>query len=362
LVSWLWMGFLLPLVPGGDVHPGPAAEEEVARAVKVIEGISSVQEKIKAMERLGRIRTAGSADVLEGVLLFKWEREERSRGDRSYRGRVKRMKMISSRDSAAKVRAKAAEMLGRLGYERSVPVLARVAREDPDPVVRKYAVKALLGFRDPTLVKTFCEVVLHDDEPATRVSAVIGLMPYADKVPRDVVKKMLNDSNPIVRLAGIKFVGFSRRRDVAVFLLHAAYDPDSRVKRRAAEILGEFDTAAAAEALLTLAKDADPGVSASAVGSLARSTRMKGSAYLDMVAFLRPEAGRIALAGSFNFWRDLAPDRYRAVRDEVEKKLRVLVDRTRRKVAVRRALEAMAAREEKLKKMFLTGGEKECKL
>ena len=177
-------------------------------------------------------------------------------------------------------RALACELLGKIGAERSVPVLLE-RLEDRRPEVRMAAVRALgdIGSPDalPALSDAFLarrcaptNVVHHalrriggdavrtfergvgSEDPIVRVSSCFGLSEMAEERASSTFRLAgLLDTDPDarVRTAAAAALGILGGDDVPAALLRATNDSEASVRRSAAKALGSFDDPRACESL-----------------------------------------------------------------------------------------------------------------
>lgn len=94
------------------------------------------------------------------------------------------------------VRAFAAIALGRIAHRDTVPLLARLAR-DEDPVVRWHAAVALGDVGETTAVEVLAALAT-DPIPFTRAHAAIGLAEIGDARGLPALEQLSNDSVPRV--------------------------------------------------------------------------------------------------------------------------------------------------------------------
>jgi HEAT repeat protein len=312
---------------------------------------TSEQQKIEAVETLALIKHKESVKILEDVLLFKWEPETSSSRSAVRTGRIKisKPKLLQSKQSEAKVRAKAAEALGTQGNERSIPILVRVAKEDKDTAVRKFSLKSLLLFKDPTLVEVFEYSATEDKSADNKLIGIVGMSKYPKRIRVQTVKTILEDKNMMVRLSGLKFLGVSKREDLLPMIIECAYDSRRHVKRRAADALSYFNTHSASEVLLLLTKDRHKGTVISAVSALGANTNTQGDTYLRIATRMDKDTGLIVLKSSFNMWKTLSEKEYEAVEDTLPITLRPTLSHVQKKVSTRKKIEGLSEQREKIK-------------
>lgn len=338
-----------------------ADEDMLNRYSRIFKSFTSEPEKIKTIEKLGSLKHIRSAELLEKYLLFKWEKGLDNSHIPSHRRHVKERKLIQSRESAGKLRAKAAESLGKLGFERSIPILVKVAKSDSNSVVREHSLKALMRFRDPTLTDIYSYTAVSDSIAANRIHGVKGMTLYPARIRGQVLKKILNDTNIMVRLAGIRAVGVCGRKDFAGLVIATARDAQDEVKRKIADALSCLDTDDAAELLLFLAQSRNKRVSLSAVRALSLNTRVNRKSYMRLASRLTGQASMIYIKSAFRFWNTIQPGDYTSIDNNVATSLKPVLLNIKKKVDVRRKTSELTKMAEKIK-LNLTEWQKQCKL
>ena len=187
------------------------------------------------------------------------------------------------KDSDPAFRARAAETLGRIGWERQMaqysawtttrgaiaPLAA--ALKDPDPRVRAAAARALTDIGSEAAVATPDLIAAMGDPAASVRAAALRAFPRVGPVPGTAI-------------------------GIVVRLLQ---DPDSAVRQAAARAIGdeELDRAAVIDGLLAALEDPDAEVRAAAARQLARTNGKQGLA-LEMNAVENGYGKSAALAAS----------------------------------------------------------------
>jgi HEAT repeat protein len=148
------------------------------------------------------------------------------------------------RDADVDVQVYAAQAFGKIG-ESSLPLL-RKTLQDADPRLRQGACDAL-GYVGPRAAAVSQDLLnaLRDPEPSVRYQAAFAL-PKVDpqlEQPVPVRIEALDDSYWPIRAKACEALGLLQQRGSAAvpFLLrHVAADPDSAIRGRAAQVLGEI--------------------------------------------------------------------------------------------------------------------------
>ena len=175
-------------------------------------------------------------------------------------------------DSAAPVRAAAAQALGSLGDPEALADLAEAAAGDDDPAVRAAALEALTELDDPAALAHLAEAIAGDADPAVRAAAAQALAELDDPAAlSQIAEAMASDSSASVRAAAAGALGSAGDPAALSTLAEAAAgDHDPAVRAAALEALAELDDSAALPTLAQAAAgDSDPMVRAAAVEALA---------------------------------------------------------------------------------------------
>ena len=175
-------------------------------------------------------------------------------------------------DSAAPVRAAAAQALGSLGDPAALSELAEAAAGDDDPAVRAAAVEALAELDDPAALAHLAEAIAGDADPAVRAAAAGALADLDDPAAlSEIAEAMASDSSASVRAAAAGALGSAGDPAALSTLAEAtAADNDPMVRAAAVGALADLDDSAALPPLAEAASgDSDPAVRAAAVEALA---------------------------------------------------------------------------------------------
>ncbi|MFH1706768.1 MAG: HEAT repeat domain-containing protein [Planctomycetota bacterium] len=329
-----------------------AAQTQTLRALEntIYDTLASPPEQYKAVERIGAFKNPEALRILEELLLFRWETpgDMPAAPQRADRDRQRRLRQ--SKQSLARIRAKAAEALGLIGDDRSMPVLLTVIRHEIDPVVREFTLKALLRFTDLTLAGMFESVALEDPTPSNRILGISGMSLYSQRINGGSARRVLADPNTLVRLTAVKLFGATGRVDLMALILPSGYDADRSVRRRVADILGAYNTPDAGRVLTVLAHDEDHGIICSAVTGLGLNAQIPSAEYLDLVRSPIREAGVIILRSIARRWMEVTPAALdAAVRGRLVPGLELLAGQTRQKIELRRRMFQSETELEKIK-------------
>ena len=207
-------------------------------------------------------------------------------------GNVERLRDAMGSDSAA-VRRRAAEFLGEVGdgtEQATVDVLLRAATDDEDGEVRGAAVDALDALGDGALEQLLSELTgtggseaawvtaqkfaraLKADRPELRMAAANALGRLDDPSSLQHLVGALDDEDVRVRLRACQACGtFADPRSVPALTTRLNEDDDPRVRRAAANALGNVGTDQALSPLLGLLDDGDEPLRRIAAGALGKA-------------------------------------------------------------------------------------------
>jgi hypothetical protein len=139
---------------------------------------------------------------------------------------------------------------------------------------RLQVVSALGRRRDPAAVAELGGILARDGDPLVRARAASALGATRDARAAAALTAALGDPEATVRLAAVSALRRSVGEESADGLARVlAGDPDPRVRRLAATLLGSLRSPIAESALRAGAGDADASVRASAAAALARWSR-----------------------------------------------------------------------------------------
>jgi len=207
-------------------------------------------------------------------------------------GNAERLRDALGSDSAA-VRRRAAEFLGEVGEEgdqATVDGLLRAATKDDDAEVRAAAVDALDELGQAALEQLLSELTgtggseaawvtaqkfaraLKADRPELRMAAANALGRLDDPSSLQHLVGALDDEDVRVRLRACQACGtFADPRSVPALTTRLNEDDDPRVRRAAANALGNVGTDQALSPLLGLLDDGDEPLRRIAAGALGKA-------------------------------------------------------------------------------------------
>lgn len=212
-------------------------------------------------------------------------------------------------DEYSSVRTLAAEALGQLKKSQSVPFLLD-ALNDSSNAVRKAVVRALQKLKDPEAIDPLLQTLQHDMDGEVRDAAAEALGHLGGQRTVNALCRIVqNDQeDPEVRIAvadALGRIGSEQARDTLLDALHEDYGPlrqmaakalhqmgdeqalspivhtlrrstKTRLRRQAAEELGDLGDARATEALIEALQDRKEEVQLAAAGALASLRRSEG--------------------------------------------------------------------------------------
>ena len=159
-------------------------------------------------------------------------------------------------DHDDQVREEALTVLAKLKVTLSPELVSRIRDlmlNDPSSSVRKKAIIALgrLGRVDEAI--SFLSSQLHSDDPRLHVSALETVGEIAPFLNSSFDKKSildsLDDSSPAIRRAAVSALGSLKDASVSGTLIHSLTDPDTSVRRVAAESLRRLNPESRASVL-----------------------------------------------------------------------------------------------------------------
>ncbi|MBK7991933.1 MAG: HEAT repeat domain-containing protein [Blastocatellia bacterium] len=186
--------------------------------------------------------------------------------------RAQLLKDIRSEDR--RIRRKAAEDLGRLGDEQTIPALVFTLK-DPDQFVSAAAALALGEIKDKRAIDPLIEI-LRSSNIETRGAAAVALGRIGDNRAITSLLPLLNDIEAYPRSSAISALGRIGDSSVINSLTNILVkDADAQVRTAVAEALGRIGDKKAAEPLIKALKDSNNYVrtaSAVALGEIAGDT------------------------------------------------------------------------------------------
>jgi HEAT repeat protein len=169
------------------------------------------------------------------------------------------------------IREEAVEGFERHHDPRSVEILLRVARTDPDPTVRSEAAESIGEVQVPQAIPALTELARESDDANVRREAAegFGAQPAAQAIP--AIETLLRSTNDEAVLdEAIEALGELGDASVIPLLLQIARTHDNgQARQEAVETIGDIDAPDVVEALSRLAWDEqDPEVRNEAIETL----------------------------------------------------------------------------------------------
>lgn len=217
--------------------------------------------------------------------------------------------VVALRDPDGAVRARACELLGRMGQPAVVPalfelladpnprvshaalgavqglggelaeVLSVAAAESPDPRLRRQGLRLIGYFGFPAGVEVLLQG-LSDPDPPLRELAVQSLGYLDDARARSAVMHASRHVEPRMRAAAMRALAHGERAEVATRLLDALDDEDAWVRYYACQALGRLGHEDAAPALARRLADPAGQVRVSAIEAMSQLESPAALAYL----------------------------------------------------------------------------------
>ena len=190
-------------------------------------------------------------------------------------------------DPIAGVRAATLRALAVLGPESDTANECLALLDDADAQVRIAAIRAVMRI-DPQHVGRLDALV---GDPDLLVRREVAQHAGALGAP---AARLFTDVGAEVRQAAARAAG---RQQIGLLAMLIAEDPSSEVRRAAARSLGQFDSSAAVDGLLTAIEDRDSLVRATAIRSLQHALTHSGAVtrLAQQLASARPERRRWSL-------------------------------------------------------------------
>ena len=142
-------------------------------------------------------------------------------------------------DPKPPVRLSAVEVLRRLGSEKALGALVRVATDDADWWVRERAMAAVAELGDPRAAPYLVRIAF--EEPELRLAAIdaLAILGQASTAPH--VAKLLRSKSADVRLAALRCLETIGERSVAEHVAPLAADGDTQVRKLALHLAGLWE-------------------------------------------------------------------------------------------------------------------------
>jgi len=150
--------------------------------------------------------------------------------------------------------------------EDALAALSDIARDDPDALVRQFAVEALGNVAGPTpeAVLSACD----DADPWVRAEAIVALDHLDREGHVERIEAALEDDHHAIRRNAVIALWKGRGEDALPALLALADDESDRVREWVAELLGRIDHPDAERALIDLQDDTESIVAKTAAHAL----------------------------------------------------------------------------------------------
>ncbi|MDB4909036.1 MAG: fold-4 domain protein [Gemmatimonadetes bacterium] len=174
--------------------------------------------------------------------------------------------MDAARDGDDDTRRIAANVLGRIGDARAVPLLVSMLDEEPDTIITACGALGAIGDRAGYL--PLLEVLDHHDA-SVRQAAVSALNSIGHPDMEQAVVARLDDPSPRVRESAVRVAGYFGYASALPRLLALCEDGDEMGRRASVEHLGNFEDEAAWDTIRrVLATDGSAGVRSAAARAL----------------------------------------------------------------------------------------------
>jgi len=173
------------------------------------------------------------------------------------------------RDTSPDARVRAIEHLASIEPVDGVGPLTDAIGDD-DWQVRRTAVKALAGRRDPALVDSLVSALRDRHRDFSVLSSALQLLTMTGVDVTTALTDLLRHPDADLRIQAALALGAQARPEAANALLDALADPDANVRFHAIDALGRIAPAAAVEPLAALAESGDFFLAFPALDALAR--------------------------------------------------------------------------------------------
>ncbi|MCR4734224.1 MAG: HEAT repeat domain-containing protein [Treponema sp.] len=166
------------------------------------------------------------------------------------------VEILEDDDENAFVRMYAAESLGLMKVEKSVPVLIRNF-DATDPNLRQYIVKGLLNFPDVVEAKSTILEAVRDEHWKVRLEAIKAVkeMDFKESIPY-LIYRVKNDSEKVIKEESITSIAKLNTQEGNDYLVKQIGDKKAgdATKKKIIQVLLQENTVGEAE-ILALAKD-----------------------------------------------------------------------------------------------------------
>jgi HEAT repeat protein len=229
--------------------PDPRVREAAAYAV----GRSLERKELGALDRrtaLARLLEASERDPHEVRAAALWSLGHAG----GARAEARLLDVVRNTKEHIGARSAAAEALGLMRSERSVPVLAQIVLRPEDTRLRGSAAVSLGAIGTPAAADALLKVVA--DEKGTPAAVRTAAQAAMERIrPAGAPLAGLDDKSPLVRLETVRRIGETRDPQHAAKLIERLGDPDAEVRAAALSALAPL--AGDASVVATVAKTVD---------------------------------------------------------------------------------------------------------
>jgi HEAT repeat protein/beta-lactamase regulating signal transducer with metallopeptidase domain len=166
--------------------------------------------------------------------------------------------IVALEDPEEDIRMQAAQMLGELEDERSIPALRDVAGRDESPDVRRAALWALSEMDDDEVLPVLVSIAGTEKDPDARrqIAWMIGeIADNEDDAAGEALMDMLTDENTEVRATAVWALAEMEYSPALSSVVTLVDDPDQEVRKRATWAISEIvDDAPPEEAVRALVR------------------------------------------------------------------------------------------------------------
>ncbi len=229
---------------------------------------AAVHKLCDALEELGQVPTAESADVLVSYLDDKRpivrETAARSVGETEQQAGFDPLvkKLIHE---SVDMRAAVALGLGTLGDRRAIHPLVRLAAEDPQMNIR--AADALVRIGKPAIPELIS--IAEERDATNAMTAIMALGRLEDSRALEVLSNQCTNNSPAIRATAVEALGRLGESKAVRYLVRGLSDPDLGVRMQAAVALRKAGDKRAVDALIEALRDPDPDIQEQIVAALA---------------------------------------------------------------------------------------------
>ncbi|MFY9227050.1 MAG: HEAT repeat domain-containing protein [Blastocatellia bacterium] len=157
------------------------------------------------------------------------------------------------KDNQASIRAKIAELLGKIADSKATQALIKTLK-DPFAWVRAAAAKALGEIADPKSLSALLKAS-RDKEDFVREKVIFALGRLKDKSALSTIIKALDSQEKQVRLAAVLALGELGQIEVIPFLIETLKDRETNVQKAAIDSLEKIPTPESKQVLTKLTND-----------------------------------------------------------------------------------------------------------